>query len=112
MEDVEHTQELVLVAKKVYSRLPRVGASNMNRGHIHGLYNEPENTVWDVYDNGGKKVGNLLPLPRYPFYWNQLVQWVGVLSFQRKLTNNNQLISSFSFSSRQDSAIPKPVANT
>jgi hypothetical protein len=55
MEDVGQPRELAPTAKKVYGRLPRVGAGT-NRGHIHGLFSEPENTVWDVYNNEARKV--------------------------------------------------------
>jgi hypothetical protein len=55
MEDVEQPQELAPPAKKVYGRLPRVGAST-KREHIHGFFGEPEYTVWDVYNNEARKV--------------------------------------------------------
>ena len=55
MEDIEQPQELAPATKKVYSRLPRVGARK-EREHIRGLFNEPEDTVWDVYNNEARKV--------------------------------------------------------
>jgi Family of unknown function (DUF6535) len=55
MEDMEQPKELAAAAKKVYSRLPRAGAST-RREHTHGLFSEPEYTVWDVYNNEAKKV--------------------------------------------------------
>jgi Family of unknown function (DUF6535) len=55
MEDVQQPQELASAAKKVYSRLPRAGAGTRT-GHMHGLFSEPEYTVWDVYNNEARKV--------------------------------------------------------
>jgi hypothetical protein len=55
MEDIEPPRELAPTAKKVYGRLPRVGASREGE-HIRGLFNEPEYTVWDVYNNEARKV--------------------------------------------------------
>jgi len=55
MEDVQRPQELARTPKKVYSRLPRASAS-LGREHTHGLFSEPEYTVWDVYNNEARKV--------------------------------------------------------
>ena len=55
MEDVEWPQEPAPGANKVYSRPPPAGASR-KRDHIHGIFNEPEYTVWDVYNNEARKV--------------------------------------------------------
>lgn len=55
MENIEPPRELAPTAKKVYGRLPRVDASR-EWEHIRGLFNEPEYTVWDVYNNEARKV--------------------------------------------------------
>jgi len=54
-EDIPMEKLAPATKKKVYSRLPRIGAS-IKRGHVHGLFSEPESTVWDVYNNEARKV--------------------------------------------------------
>jgi Family of unknown function (DUF6535) len=55
MGDVRRSQELAPTVKKPSSRLPRAG-TGIKMEYTHGLFNAPEYTVWDVYNNEARKV--------------------------------------------------------
>jgi hypothetical protein len=55
MENLEPPRKLPPAAKTAHSRVPRLGGS-IKREDIRDLFEDPEYTVWDVYNNEAKKV--------------------------------------------------------